>query len=202
MGIRVFTEKSYLRCFWMAVRMRKIFLYGMCIFIMLVSKSVLVFASAPCNEEDLLLPKVSLILKSTFEGKKNVFYGTFELENKEITPLLAIPGRRVGHDFFADYPNVSVEFKDLNGKWVRLQNHLPGSFLKSPNQLSINAQSKAIFKTELFPKSMIELSGSDFRLILELVNPSMCIVSNPFRAFPVRIPVRGFETMPVSISSH
>jgi hypothetical protein len=168
-----------------------------CILILLNSQSSVLFAAESCHEPDFLFPETTLILKNSYEDKSGNFFGIFELGNYEITSSIAIPGEYEGHDFYVSPPYATIEFKDLNGTWTRLSYRPPEEYLPSPNHLKVRTRSKAIFRTMLFPKSVVELSGSDFRLVIKVANPSLCIVSFPFRAYPVRKSVKGFKTISV-----
>jgi hypothetical protein len=150
-------------------------------------------ASAICLPPDKLAPNVTLVLQSAFEKGDGFFEGTFELENRDIKPQIQIPGDRDVNDFFVYFPDAAVEFRDLNGSWVRLITAAPGTYLASSHKLEIKKNSKAIFKTPLFSKQIGGLSGTDFRLVIRLFRPDRCIVSETFRAFPERQPVTHIE---------
>lgn len=172
--------------------------FGICVCAYLLSTTELAFAANSCNEPDFLRPQFSLMLKSTYLDNRDIFIGKFELKNNDVEPGIIIMGRRDGDDFFLDYPDIAIEFRDLNRKWVRL-NHLPGSFLSSPDRLKLKPNSSAEIKVELFPENLVKLDGSDFRLLIEAITPSLCVVSYPFRAFPIRNPVKYFESIQTPI---
>lgn len=79
-----------------------------------------------CEEPDPLVPDVTVVLEHAALDKDGMYVGEFEIENQRISPALSIPGRKTKETFYVDYPDVSVEFKDLNGSGVALANHAPG----------------------------------------------------------------------------
>jgi hypothetical protein len=149
--------------------------------------------SAICLPPDKLAPNVTLVLQSAFEKSDGFFEGTFELENKNIRPQIQISGDRIANDFFVYFPDAAVEFRDLNGSWVRLITDAPSTYLSSPHKLEVKKNSMVVFKTPLFSKQIAGLSGTDFRLVIRLFRPARCIVSETFRAFPERQPVTHIE---------
>jgi hypothetical protein len=162
--------------------------------VMFAALSAQVFAADICIEPDKLAPQVRLVLKRA-DKEGATFVGEFELQNNDFSPKIVLPGRRVGGVFYVDYPEASIEFLDLNRVWTRLQNHLPGTFLASPDALSIAIHSRASFKVELFSKSWGELSGFDYRLVLKFSDNPKCIHSDTFRAYPLREPISEIKSV-------
>lgn len=153
------------------------------------------FASTKCESPDSLFPDAELKLMDVELKNGNQFIGKFELKNNAIKSALFIPENIVEKNQFINYPDVAVEFLDLNGQWRQLLNHPPGTFLSSTKMTKVVQNSKITFKASLFSKDMPGLSGTDFRLLLRLSKPNICIVSYPFRTLPVRPPTVNVETI-------
>lgn len=152
-------------------------------------------AADGCEEPDPLLPDVTVVLKRATKAPNGMYVGEFEIENQRISPEISISGRKTRHAFYVEFPDAYIEFKDLNGTWVTLANHLPGTYTTSPDVLRIAVHSKADFSADLFSVDWGNLSGTDFRLILRRVSDPTCIVSRPFRAYPDRASITRIESL-------
>jgi hypothetical protein len=106
---------------------------------------------------------------------------------------LVLPGRRMGTTLVMDYPDVSVQFLDLNSQWASFT-ELAGSFLTPPDRLEVKSGSRGTITTPLMPPEIASSSGSEFRIMIRLSDPDICVISRPFHAVPKRSPVTGFET--------
>lgn len=165
--------------------------------ILLLASSELLVAKVICHPADTLAPDMTLILKSTETDKDGVFAGTFELANYAVKPEISIPGTRESDGFYVGGNDASIEYLNLNGIWEDL--HYDGivHYFSAPDHIAVKVNAKAMLKARIVPKKIVELSGSDFRIVLHVAKPSRCIESFPFRAYPVREPVKGFKLIPI-----
>jgi hypothetical protein len=137
--------------------------------------------------------RFDLVLKSVKLSSGEGFIGTFELSNAKYDHALVLPGRRIGNTLFMDYPDVSVQFRDLNSQWVSFT-ELAGSFLTPPDRLEVKPGSRVAITTTLMSPEIANSSGSEFRIMIRLSDPDICVISRPFHAVPMHSPVTGFET--------
>lgn len=144
-----------------------------------------------CSDPDASDPRVRLALKGT-QIIDGVYVGEFEIQNIGVTEPILISGEAGSEAFAVEYPDVSIEFKDLNAHWTALQ-MVPGTFTQQEGRLEIARNSKARFTTMLMTQEVANLSASDFRILVRAVNPKICIISRPFRAVPLRPQVVGFK---------
>jgi hypothetical protein len=149
-----------------------------------------------CLEPDALLPDVKLTLKHASKNADGLFIGEFELENHTIASGISVSGRRVNGGFHVEYPDARIEFRDFNGVWSLLGDHPPGTYFSSPDTLLVAVHSRVSLKVELLPAERSEMSGGDFRLAIRFSAPSLCIVSDVFRAYPERSPITRIESLP------
>jgi hypothetical protein len=91
-------------------------------------------------------------------------------------------------------PEVSVQFRDLNGQWVSFSG-LTGEYI-TPDRMEIKARSRGSFTVDLMSQDVANRSASDFRILVRLSRPDICVISKPFRGIPARQPVVGFEQSP------
>lgn len=152
-------------------------------------------AADKCTEPDPLAPETVLTLTNVNRIGQE-FVGEFELQNLGIRPSLVVPGHQAGGDFYVEIPTISIQFRDLNGSWVTLANHPPGTFLPAPDKRDIKVGAKAVLKINLFATDWNELSGSDFRVTIQPQKPAECIVSDPFRAYPDHGSVTHIKSLP------
>ena len=166
-------------------------LLGLILFLiqMLISTA---FAFDTCEDQDMLAPRATLVLKNTSVDKNGNFSGLFEFHNFDLAPTVTILGARNGGFFVVSRPQARIEFRDLNGRWTLLSIMPLEEFLDTSSRLSIASRSKMVFKTVLFPQELVANDGSDFRLLLSLSTPSTCVASIPFRAYPGRSQIQGF----------
>jgi hypothetical protein len=151
-----------------------------------------VVASDACED---MVPdwRFDLVLKSTQLLSGTGFVGTFELSNVKYNRTLTLPGKRTGSTLVMDYPDVSVQFFDLNSQWVSFT-EIAGSFLAQPDRMEIKSGSRGTIRTRLMSSEVANTSGSDFRIMIRLFDPDICVISRPFHAVPMHSPVTGFET--------
>jgi hypothetical protein len=133
-----------------------------------------------------------IVLTRTVVEDKGFFTGIFEIENLGFEPSLSLAGERTKEVFEAEYPDVSIEFKDLNSRWVPLD-HTPGTFMQGRDRLVVFQKTKKMFSTPLVSKS-IAINGAEFRLVVRVNEPSVCLVSKPFVVLPLRKKVIGFQS--------
>jgi len=174
--------------------MTRLTVVGGVILISVASWCAAASASDSCVEEDALVPNTTLTLTSAVKNHDGAFVGDFRLQNLRIARGIVIPARKASESFYIDYPDATVQFRDLNGTWTTLANHLPGTFGPSPDALKVGLHSMASFKVELFSVQLGNLSGTDFRLAIRLADRS-CIVSQPFRAYPDRASITKIESL-------
>lgn len=137
--------------------------------------------------------RFNLVLKNAQLTSRAGFVGTFELSNVKYDRTLILPGTRMGGVLVMHYPDVSVQFLDLNSQWVSL-GQLAGSFLAQPDRLEIKPGSRGTISTRLMSPEIANSSGSDFRIMIRLSDPDICVISKPFHALPLHSPATGFET--------
>ena len=137
--------------------------------------------------------RFELVLKSAQLTPGKGFVGTFELSNVKYDHALVLPGRRRGSTLVMEYPNVSVQFLDLNSQWVSF-GELAGSFLPEPDRLEVKPGSRGTITTTLVSPEIVNSGGSEFRIMIRLFDPDICVISRPFHAVPMHSPVTGFET--------
>lgn len=144
-----------------------------------------------CGDPDSGDPRVRLALKST-QVRDGVYIGEFEIENIGLAEPILIAGEASRGIFAVEYPDVSIEFKDLNARWTALQ-MVPGTFIQQKGRMEIARDSKARFTTTLMTQEVANLSASEFRILVRAIQPKVCMVSRPFHAVPSRQQVVGFE---------
>ena len=166
---------------------------GVCVVVLviLLGEHKLAIAGDPC-EVAIPNPRVSLVLKTARLSQEGRFFGTFELSNKGLDRPLILPGRRDGGTFLMEIPDVTVQYLDLNSQWVSFST-LAGSFIAPPDRLEVKVHSRGILTTDVVSQEIANRSASDFRILIRLFQPDMCVVSSPFHAIPPRQPVTGFE---------
>ena len=156
---------------------------------MFAAMSQEVFAGDPCR---LLTSdaRAKLILKDASLSTDH-FVGTFELSNIGFRTSLTLHGKRQGNFLNLDDPDVSVQFLDLNMHWESFT-ALTGSYLR-PDQISVSPHSRAEFTTELMSQEIADKSASEFRVVLRLFNPDICVISQSFHTVRTLQQVTGFE---------
>jgi len=171
--------------------------FGFAVFILLVGTSAPTLAAAedPCRYTSPDDPAIHLVLKSVTLTESGSFTAQFELLNREVRPAISLPVTRTGKDAFLDLPYASVEFKDLNGTWRPLAS-LPGDFRDTKDHVNIKPGETAKFSTFLMTNETANHSASDFRILIRLSNPSLCLVSAQFHATPLRQAVKSFVADP------
>jgi hypothetical protein len=172
--------------------------FAFCGIALFVSHSLAAADNDSCLPLDPLDHRVNLLLRSArIEHVENagVFYGVFEFENQGLATSVSIPGTKEGKTFLVGRPELTVEFKDLRSRWVSLP-EAPAIFLLKPDKLIVPPNTNGVFTALLMSQEIANLSASEFRIVLHLSDPLICIVSRSFRAIPVRKPVEGFETNP------
>ena len=143
-----------------------------------------------CYEPDVLAPDVSLSLIRAYQRNGN-HVGSFALINHASRLPIELYGRHRGNKYYLEYPDVAVEFKDLNGLWSVFRIHSPGTYSRQNEHLAIQTGKTAVFDAELFARN-VPVSGYSFRLVLKLTQPDRCVVSSPFRALPDRASITHF----------
>jgi hypothetical protein len=150
-------------------------------------------AAQECSGSDPVLSRTSLTLKGAHLEQDAVFYGEFELVNFDAKASLTISGYKKDDGFHVSRPEITVQFMDLRGQWQPVF-ELPAIFERRPDHLIVRPNSKVRFVTLLMKRDIANLSNSDFRIVLQASEPKICIVSNTFRAVPIRKQVDGFVT--------
>lgn len=136
--------------------------------------------------------RFDLVLKGAELSVGAGFVGTFELSSVKYDRTLILPGRRVGTALMMENPDVSVQFLDLNLQWISFA-ELAGTFLGQPDRLEVKRGSRGTIMATLMSPEIAKSSGSEFRIMLRLHDPDICVISRPFHALPMRPPVTGFE---------
>ena len=157
--------------------------------LLLANRSVL--ASDPCDFASPGDPRVSFVLKAVQLLKNGRYQGTFELSNMGFKDVLVIDGARVEGSFTPNHSAITVQFLDLNGGWTSLSSLIEEDITEG--RLEIKPHSSASFTVDLMSQDIANRSGSDFRVLMRLSHPDMCLVSKPFHGSPARQPVTGFE---------
>jgi hypothetical protein len=150
----------------------------------------------PCEHPDPYDEQVTMTLVRSF-SKDLGFLGVFDLKNRTSREV-SIPGRVDKGNFVVGEPEVVVEFRDLNSSWQPFVTP-PGSFLPRPSHLTIRPLNTVQATVFLMTHEVANLGGSNFRVLIRLVDPNLCIVSQEFKATPKRSTVDGFETIPNSL---
>jgi hypothetical protein len=169
------------------------------LFLKFTSVALLVFAphvhtSEVISCDDAVVNKdVRIVLAKAVEEKNGLFVGIFEMENLGIEPSLSLAGELTRLGFEAEYPDVSIEFKDLNSRWVPLD-RTPGTFVQGRDHLLVLPKSKKMFRAPLVSTN-IAINGTEFRLVVRVTKPGLCFVSRPFVVLPLRKKVIGFQSM-------
>lgn len=163
------------------------------IFAALVSISTPIFASQrdvcryPIPDD----PAFRLVLKSVKLGDAGSFSGVFELTNREVKPKISLPVTKTEKGTALGVRYISVEFKDLNGTWRALA-PLPGDFRNTKDYLDVRPGETVEFSAFLMTQDTANRSASDFRILVRLSNPDLCIVSTQFSPVPRRDAVTSF----------
>jgi hypothetical protein len=147
-------------------------------------------AKDPCGSIPLSESRVSLMLKDVRLSKEG-FFGTFVLSNVRLDSKLVLVGKRDNGVFWPTDPSISVQFLDLNGRWVSFPS-LAGSFI-SPDRLEVDVHSREFFTVGLMSQEVANRSSSDFRILVRTFQPAICIISRAFHGVPRRPPVTSFE---------
>ena len=126
---------------------------------------------------------VRLTLKeTTLDRASGKFIGTFDLQNvsKQKQIVIGVSSSASADSFSVPYPDASVEYLDLLGQWKPLLN-VPGSFLGTSMRRTVEPGKSVLVNAVLVTQDMAEKNGRDFRLILRTADPSVCLISAPFR---------------------
>lgn len=89
-------------------------------------------------------------------------------------------------------PNFEYQFPDVNGSWVTLVGP-PGTFA-AEGGLVVGSGEALEFQSQLPSAETFALAGGRARLIIQLLDPLLCVASHPFRAVMVRPKVAGFAS--------
>jgi len=153
-----------------------------------------ILARDSCDFASPVSARANLILEDTQLSEQGRFLGRFELSNVGFDDPLVLRGIRAKDVFTMNDPEVSVQFRDLNGRWVSFAS-LTGDYISS-DRMEIKVHSRGSFMVDLMSQEDANKSASDFRILVRLSRPDICIISKPFRGIPARQPVVGFEQSP------
>lgn len=137
------------------------------------------------------------LISSRFDKNRKIFYGTFEIKNTDINNSFKYGIFKYGKVAAVSYPNSSIEFLSLSGRWESMPN-IPGSFRKPLDFVNLSNGMKMIFETQLVNASMANLNASQFRLLLRSADNKLCVHSEPFEGLPKRRVVERFQSVPRS----
>lgn len=149
----------------------------------------------PCRYASPDDPAFRLLLQSVKLSESGSFTGVFELLNREVQPAITLPVTKNGKTAVLGLRYAGVEFQDLNGTWQPLAS-VPGDFRDTADYLTIRPGETAKFSVFLMTKETADRSASDFRVLIRLSNPRLCLTSAKFRATPLRQTVKSFTTDP------
>ena len=121
-------------------------------------------------------------------------YGSFEVQiasSRHPKEPTVFAGQRDGKGFHVEEPEVSFEFKDVNGAWHALATP-PGVYLGLPDRLSVPFGARGEVIVAL-PPVAIAASVIEWRMLLRSHDNRDCKRSSSFRVLQQRGPVTGFE---------
>jgi hypothetical protein len=139
-------------------------------------------------------PRASLVLKEVQLMENRRFQGKFELSNIGFKDTLVVDGGLVKGAFVPNQSVISIQFLDLNGRWTSLTSLIEEDITEG--RLEIKPHAGASFVVDLMSQDVANESATDFRVLVRLSHPDICLVSKPFRGNPARPPVSGFEQSP------
>ena len=118
------------------------------------SAGVVQAEDSTCYEPDELAPDVSLSLTRVYQRKGN-HVGSFALINHASKLPIELYGQHRGNKYYMEYPDVALEFENLNGLWSDLGIHLPGTYSSQNEHLTVQIGKTAAFEVELFPTNLL-----------------------------------------------
>jgi hypothetical protein len=135
--------------------------------------------------------EVGLVLHTVTHSSPATFVGEFQVHNVRLGKPLELGGASEKSRFSMDYPQVLLQFQDLNGQWQHLLMP-PGTFSGPKDRLTIApGETKSIF-VELPSPDQVSAGGRQFRILVSTWKADLCIESTPFSALQSRGPVTGF----------
>jgi hypothetical protein len=150
-----------------------------------------------CAEPDFVAPTATLDLKRAYVDQTDGFVGVFELVNYQAYSGLAISLEAGTGDPIIKSGMASIEFKDLNDSWVKLNEMRPdGDMVDDSSVKTVKAGERFRFRYRMFSRHLLKYGGMEFRLKLYTEPPTVCLVSFPFKAVPEAPRPTGLRAVP------
>jgi hypothetical protein len=152
-----------------------------CFSVMLLLQVRVCLATDACLNTTQYELKGRLVLKSSWLDADRGFIGRFELSDVESPKKIEFRGMRRKFGFLLDYPDVVIEARDKDQKWVLARTELAGTFLAPPDSLVLAPGAKVTFVATLLPQEDLAGKESELRLLVHPHRPGgFCIASGPF----------------------
>ena len=149
-------------------------------------------ASNPCDLP-VLHPSFNLKLVAATAVGENEFDGEFELANSVQGPPLHLYGIRSGKRLRLFQDQSRIEARNLNGGWDTLLTSY-GDIFVEPDEKVVKPGAKTRIVVTLPTRKQAQRSADELRLLIWFTEHDICIVSQPFIAWPPRSPATGFRS--------
>lgn len=154
------------------------------------------YSDDPCDNADTISHEARVVIQGSALDKDSFLVGTFQLQNLSKKRNFVIRGTpdASASTFHIMRPDISVEYLDLLNRWQRML-ELPGSFYGKRESHVASPGKSIVFTTWLFSADIASKNAREFRLLIRTQDPSLCLVSVPFRGFPLRPKVVRLESV-------
>lgn len=134
----------------------------------------------PCDLADPADGRADLVFREAKLSEHGEVLGVFELFNVGFKDTLVIDGSREEGFFEPNNTEISVEFfSTSSGQWTEFSRLQEEDITE--DRLKIKPRSSAKFVTDLVTRKTLYETVAEYRILLRLSRPRVCIVSKPFR---------------------